>query len=87
VLDDLDVQRFTRIPVPAPPGFVRDWHDRYEQGRRDGTSEAFALVDEQGASSAQASPSTSTATAAPSSSATSSRPQRAAAVSRPRRCG
>ena len=45
MLDDPDVKRFTRLPVPAPPGFPRTWLGRYEQGRRDGTSEAFAIVD------------------------------------------
>jgi len=48
MLDDPDVQRFTRLPVPAPPGFPRTWLARYEQGRRDGTSEAFAVEDEAG---------------------------------------
>jgi RimJ/RimL family protein N-acetyltransferase len=45
MLDDPDVKRFTRLPVPTPPGFARTWLARYEQGRRDGTSEAFAIVD------------------------------------------
>jgi RimJ/RimL family protein N-acetyltransferase len=45
MLDDADVKRFTRLPVPMPPGFPRTWLERYEQGRRDGTSEAFAIVD------------------------------------------
>ena len=48
MLDDPDVKRFTRLPVPAPPGFPRTWLERYEQGRRDGTSEAFAVEDEDG---------------------------------------
>ena len=48
MLDDPDVKRFTRLPVPAPPGFPRTWLDRYEQGRRDGTSDAFAVEDEAG---------------------------------------
>ena len=30
----------------VPPGFARMWLDRYEDGRRDGTREAFAIVDE-----------------------------------------
>jgi RimJ/RimL family protein N-acetyltransferase len=46
MLDDPDVKRFTRLPVPAPPGFPRTWLGRYEQGRRDGSSEAFAIVDD-----------------------------------------
>jgi RimJ/RimL family protein N-acetyltransferase len=45
---DEDVLRFTRVPVPPPPGFGHRWLERYEQGRRDGTAEAFALVDEDG---------------------------------------
>lgn len=48
MLDDPDVKRFTRLPVPAPPGFPRTWLARYEQGRRDGTSEAFAIEDDAG---------------------------------------
>jgi RimJ/RimL family protein N-acetyltransferase len=46
MLTDPDVKRFTRLPVPTPPGFSRAWLGRYEQGRRDGTSEAFAIVDD-----------------------------------------
>ena len=46
MLVDADVKRFTRLPVPTPPGFPRTWLARYEQGRRDGTSEAFAIVDD-----------------------------------------
>lgn len=42
LLDDPDALRFTRIPVPPPPGFARDWAARYVAGRRDGTSEGFA---------------------------------------------
>jgi RimJ/RimL family protein N-acetyltransferase len=45
--DDPDTGRFTRIPIPAPPGFPRAWLDMYEQGRRDGTREAFAVVDDE----------------------------------------
>src|SRR4249920_3901126 len=48
MLTDADVKRFTRLPVPTPPGFPRTWLERYEQGRRDGTSEAFAAEDEAG---------------------------------------
>jgi len=48
MLDDPDVKRFTRLPVPTPPGFPRTWLERYEGGRRDGTSEAFAAEDEAG---------------------------------------
>ncbi len=38
--------RFTRIPEPTPPGFARLWLDSYEAGRRDGTREAFAAIDD-----------------------------------------
>jgi RimJ/RimL family protein N-acetyltransferase len=48
LFDDPDVLRFTRLPVPPPPGFERQWLDRYEAGRRDGTREAFAVVDDDG---------------------------------------
>jgi RimJ/RimL family protein N-acetyltransferase len=48
LFDDPDVLRFTRLPVPPPPGFERHWLDRYEAGRRDGTREAFAVVDDDG---------------------------------------
>jgi RimJ/RimL family protein N-acetyltransferase len=46
MLGDPDVQRFTRVPVPVPPGFERTWLERYEEGRRDGTREGFAIVDQ-----------------------------------------
>lgn len=45
LLDDPDVLRFTRLPVPPPPGYARQWLDRYEAGRLDGTREAFAAFD------------------------------------------
>jgi RimJ/RimL family protein N-acetyltransferase len=48
MLDDADIKRFTRLPVSAPPDFPRMWLSRYEHGRRDGTSEAFAVEDEAG---------------------------------------
>jgi RimJ/RimL family protein N-acetyltransferase len=48
VIADPDVLRFTRIPEPTPPDFARHWLARYEEGRRDGTSEAFAAVDADG---------------------------------------
>ena len=40
--------RFTRIPEPPPPGFTRRWLETYEAGRRDGTREAFAALDDDG---------------------------------------
>ncbi len=42
---DPAVQRFTRVPVPPPPGFARSWLDFYELGRQEGTRQAFALTD------------------------------------------
>ena len=42
---DPAVLRFTRIPDPPPDGFARTWLARYEQGRVDGSREAFAIVD------------------------------------------
>jgi RimJ/RimL family protein N-acetyltransferase len=48
LFDDPDVLRFTRLPVPPPPGYARQWLDRYEAGRVDGTREAFAAVDDEG---------------------------------------
>ncbi len=49
LLDDPDVLRFTRIPVPVPEGFARRWIDMYEQARHDGTREAFAAFAADGA--------------------------------------
>jgi RimJ/RimL family protein N-acetyltransferase len=48
MLDDPDLLRFTRLPEPVPPGFARTWLERYEEGRRAGNREAFALVEETG---------------------------------------
>jgi RimJ/RimL family protein N-acetyltransferase len=48
MLDDPDVVRFTRIPEPVPPDFARSWLATYEEARREGTREAFAIVDEEG---------------------------------------
>jgi RimJ/RimL family protein N-acetyltransferase len=48
LFDDPDVLRFTRLPVPPPPGYARQWLDRYEAGRLDGTRDAFAALDEHG---------------------------------------
>lgn len=45
MLDDPDLLRFTRIQVPPPPGFARQWVARYAKGREDGTAECFAIVD------------------------------------------
>jgi RimJ/RimL family protein N-acetyltransferase len=48
MLDDADLLRFTRVPEPVPPGFAHTWLQRYEDGRRDATREAFAVVDDEG---------------------------------------
>jgi RimJ/RimL family protein N-acetyltransferase len=50
MLTDDGVLRFTRVPEPVPPGFARPWLASYEEGRRDGTREAFAVVDSEDAS-------------------------------------
>jgi RimJ/RimL family protein N-acetyltransferase len=42
------VVRFTRVPDPVPPGFPEAWLGRYEEGRRDGTREGFAIVGDGG---------------------------------------
>jgi RimJ/RimL family protein N-acetyltransferase len=42
---DPAMHRFTGVPVPVPADFPRAWLGRYEEGRRDGTREAFAVVD------------------------------------------
>jgi RimJ/RimL family protein N-acetyltransferase len=46
LLDDPDVLRFTRVPEPPPPDFPETWLELYERGRRDGTREGFAVVDD-----------------------------------------
>jgi RimJ/RimL family protein N-acetyltransferase len=46
LIDDPDVRRFTRVPDPPPPDFSVLWFERYEAGRNDGTSEAFAILDD-----------------------------------------
>src|SRR5215470_4411606 len=48
MLHDPDIVRFTRVPDDAPPGFAREWLGRYRRGRRDGSREAFAVVDGDG---------------------------------------
>ncbi len=49
LLDDPDTLRFTRVPEPPPPGFSGRWLEMYEVSRRDGTREAFAALDDDGA--------------------------------------
>jgi RimJ/RimL family protein N-acetyltransferase len=41
--DDPEVLRYTRFPDPPEPGFPARWLARYEEGRREGTREAFAI--------------------------------------------
>jgi RimJ/RimL family protein N-acetyltransferase len=48
LIDDPDTLRFTRIPEPPPDGFARDWYARYEDGREDGSREAFAIAGDDG---------------------------------------
>lgn len=45
---DEGVLRFTRVPEPVPDGFAQIWLEDYEETRREGTREAFAIVDEAG---------------------------------------
>ena len=45
LVDDPDVQRFTRVPVPPPADFATTWLARYEQGRVNGTREVYAVED------------------------------------------
>ena len=45
LVSDADVLRFTRVPDPPPPGFVEAWYGSYEEGRRQGTREVFAIVE------------------------------------------
>jgi RimJ/RimL family protein N-acetyltransferase len=42
---DEGVLRYTRVPDPVPPGWEHEWLAFYEDGRREGTREAFAVVD------------------------------------------
>jgi RimJ/RimL family protein N-acetyltransferase len=43
---DPDALRFTRIPEPVPADFAGAWFARYEEARRDGSREAFAVVED-----------------------------------------
>ena len=44
MLDDPDLLRFTRVPVPLPKDFAESWFAGYEEGRRSGTRDAFAIL-------------------------------------------
>jgi RimJ/RimL family protein N-acetyltransferase len=46
MLSDPDLLQFTRVPDPAPPGFEHLWLERFEEGRVDGSREAFAALGE-----------------------------------------
>lgn len=46
LIADPDILHFTRIPEPPPPGFERTWLGNYEAARREGTREAFAIVED-----------------------------------------
>ena len=45
---DPDTVRYTRVPDPMPDGWIESWIDTYEQARRDGTREAFAIAGGEG---------------------------------------
>jgi RimJ/RimL family protein N-acetyltransferase len=49
LMADPDVLRFTRVPQPPPEDFPETWLERYREGRLDGTREAFAVIDADGA--------------------------------------
>ena len=45
MIHDPGVLAYTRVPDPPPADFPKTWLARYENGRREGTKEAFAIVD------------------------------------------
>ena len=49
-LADPDIVHNTRVPEPPPPGFADYWLGRYEEGRREGAREGFAVEDHGGRS-------------------------------------
>jgi RimJ/RimL family protein N-acetyltransferase len=49
LVGDPEVLRFTRVPDHPDADFPRRWIARYEEGRREGTREGFAALDEGGA--------------------------------------
>jgi len=49
LITDPEVLHHTRIPEPPPEDFPRRWLARYERGRAEGTTEAFAIHDDDGA--------------------------------------
>ena len=48
LFEDEYVLRYTRVPDPVPAGWEREWLGFYVEGRREGTRDAFAVVDEEG---------------------------------------
>lgn len=50
MFDDADILRYTRVPDPVPEGWEREWLEFYEEGRKAGTRDAFAIVDADGGS-------------------------------------
>ena len=48
LVEDPAVRLSTRIPESPPPGFTERWLESYDEGRREGTREAFAIVDADG---------------------------------------
>jgi RimJ/RimL family protein N-acetyltransferase len=45
MVDDPEVAQHTPLPSPPPAGFGTAWLARYESARKDGTREAFAVVE------------------------------------------
>jgi RimJ/RimL family protein N-acetyltransferase len=45
LIEDPLVRRNTRVPEPTPPGFAETWLELYESGRREGTRQGFAIVE------------------------------------------
>ena len=45
LVTDPDVLQFTRVPDPPPADFPSRWVATYEDGRRDGSREGFAVFD------------------------------------------
>ncbi len=48
MLTDADMLRFTRVPEPVPASLAHTWLERYEEARRSGTREAFAILNDDG---------------------------------------
>jgi RimJ/RimL family protein N-acetyltransferase len=46
LVGDEDILRYTRVPVPVPDGFLDAFLARYEEGTREGTRAAFAIVED-----------------------------------------